>query len=95
MVIVLDGFVFLGALVFEDLKLVLEDFDPLFELSEVLGGVLDEVNILVSGRLDLLVESFEVLELVLSFLLLFGQVQYEKLLDLKFLLGLSDLGVGD
>ena len=34
------------------------------------------------------------LELVLSLLLLFGQVQNQEFLDLQLLLGLSDFGIG-
>jgi hypothetical protein len=40
-VVVLDRLVLLGALIFQDLELVLKDLNALLELSEVLRRILD------------------------------------------------------
>lgn len=48
-VVVLDGLVLLRALVLQDFHLILQDFDSFFELCEILGGVLDEVDVFVTS----------------------------------------------
>ncbi len=60
-VIVLDGFVLLRALVLKDLQFVLQDFYPFLQLGQVLARVLNQVDVLVTCRFNLLVQRLEVL----------------------------------
>lgn len=95
MIIVLDGFVFLRALILQDLELVLEDLDSFLKFSQILRGVLDEIDVFVSGGFDFFVKGLEVLEFILGFLLFFGKIENQQLFDFEFLLGLTDLSVSD
>jgi hypothetical protein len=54
-VVVLNRLVFLGRLVLQDFQLVLKDFYTLFQLSEVLGGILDQVHVFITRGFHLLV----------------------------------------
>ena len=94
-IVVLYGFVFLWTLIFEDFELILKDLDSFLEFGKVLRGVLDEIDVLVTGGLDFFVKGFEMLEFVLGFLLFFSEIKDEEFLDFELLLSLSYLGVGD
>lgn len=93
-VVVLDGLVLLCALILQDLQLILQDFDSFLELSEILGGVLNEIDVFVPCGLHFFVECLEVLQFVACFFVFFGEVKYQKFLNFEFLTGFSDLSSG-
>lgn len=89
MVVVLNCFVLLGALILQDLQLILKNFYSFFQLSKILWGILDKINVFVSCRFDLFIESLEMFQFVAGLLVFLGQVQDQKFLDFQLLSGLS------
>ena len=92
LVVSLDGFVLFLGLVGEDLKLILEDFYALLKLGQILGAVLNKVHIFFTEKFYLLVQDLASIKVILSLVILFGQVKNEELLHFQSLLCRTNLG---
>lgn len=93
-IVLLNCSTFLSWLVFQDFSFVLKDLDSLLELGQVLRTVLNQVHVFISCRLHLFIECFEMLQLILSLLLLLCQVSSQQLLHLQLLSRLPHLRHG-
>ncbi len=72
----------------------MKDLDSLLEFSQVLGRVLNQVDVLVTCGLNLFVQGLEMFKLVFGFFLLLGQVKDKQFLYFELLLRLTHLSVG-
>ena len=83
--------VFLGTFILQDVDFVLQDLDTLLHLGQVLTRRLNLTHVLVPRVLHLFVQSDECVQLEVCVLLLFRQIENEKLLDFELCAGLTSL----
>lgn len=90
-IIILNSFVFLCTFIFQNFLLILKDFYAFFQLSKILGRVLDEINIFITSRFHLFVQGLKMLQFVSCLFILLCQIKNKKFFDFELFSSLANL----